>query len=120
MKRQYPGRSGFMFRYDEPLSHLIYAGCDFFFVPSMFEPCGLTQMIAMRRRRPSLFGPAGWFTRHRLRRRQRLHRCAAAGFSPNGFVFDGTENSDMDYALDRALDAYYDADRWKKLRLPER
>ena len=35
-------------RYDEPLSHLIYAACDMIVVPSMFEPCGLTQMIAMR------------------------------------------------------------------------
>ena len=38
----------FCFKYDEPLSHLIYAACDMIIVPSMFEPCGLTQMIAMR------------------------------------------------------------------------
>lgn len=31
-----------------PLSHRIYAGCDMIIVPSLFEPCGLTQMIAMR------------------------------------------------------------------------
>ena len=46
--RQYPDRGRFWFAYDEPLSHLIYAGSDAFLVPSMFEPCGLTQMIAMR------------------------------------------------------------------------
>ena len=37
-----------MFAYDEPLSHLVYAAADMLLVPSMFEPCGLTQMIAMR------------------------------------------------------------------------
>ena len=40
--------AGFRFCYDEPLSHLIYAAADILLVPSMFEPCGLTQMIAMR------------------------------------------------------------------------
>jgi starch synthase len=34
--------------YDEELAHLIYAGSDLIIVPSMFEPCGLTQMIALR------------------------------------------------------------------------
>ena len=38
----------FCFAFDEPLSHLIYAASDIVLVPSMFEPCGLTQMIAMR------------------------------------------------------------------------
>jgi starch synthase len=34
--------------YNEPLSHLVMAGADFLLVPSRFEPCGLTQMYAMR------------------------------------------------------------------------
>ena len=39
----------FAFFYDESLSHLIYAGCDLIAVPSMFEPCGLTQVsMALR------------------------------------------------------------------------
>ena len=34
--------------YDEELAHLIYSGADLIVVPSNFEPCGLTQMIALR------------------------------------------------------------------------
>ena len=34
--------------YDEELSHLIYAGADMILIPSVYEPCGLTQMIAMK------------------------------------------------------------------------
>lgn len=36
------------FGYDESLSHRMYAAADFLFMPSLFEPCGLNQMIAMR------------------------------------------------------------------------
>ncbi|KAG8637411.1 probable starch synthase 4, chloroplastic/amyloplastic isoform X1 [Manihot esculenta] len=35
-------------KYDESLAHSIYAASDMFIIPSIFEPCGLTQMIAMR------------------------------------------------------------------------
>ncbi len=34
--------------YSESLAHLIYAAADIVLVPSMFEPCGLTQLVAMR------------------------------------------------------------------------
>lgn len=36
------------YEYDEAMAHLLYAALDFLVVPSHFEPCGLTQMIAMR------------------------------------------------------------------------
>lgn len=35
------------FGFDEPLAHLIYAAADYILIPSSFEPCGLTQMIAL-------------------------------------------------------------------------
>lgn len=35
-------------RHDEALSHRIYAGADMIFIPSFFEPCGLTQLISLR------------------------------------------------------------------------
>ncbi|CCB89691.1 glycogen synthase [Simkania negevensis] len=38
----------FHFEYDEALAHATYASADFILIPSIFEPCGLTQMIALR------------------------------------------------------------------------
>jgi starch synthase len=43
-----PGRVANYIGYDEGFAHLIYAGSDALAIPSRFEPCGLTQMIAMR------------------------------------------------------------------------
>lgn len=48
LSHQHNENARLCFAFDEPLSHLIYAGCDLLLVPSMFEPCGLTQMIGMR------------------------------------------------------------------------
>ncbi len=44
----HPGRIGCAFGYDEGLAHLIQAGADALLVPSRFEPCGLTQLYALR------------------------------------------------------------------------
>lgn len=45
---QYPGRVSATIGYSEELSHRIQAGSDFFLMPSLFEPCGLSQMYALR------------------------------------------------------------------------
>ena len=49
LKLRYAGKPViFYFEYDEPLARQMYAGLDFLILPSLYEPCGLSQMIAMR------------------------------------------------------------------------
>jgi len=48
LARRFPGKVSVQFGYDETLSHRIEAGCDFFLMPSRFEPCGLNQMYSLR------------------------------------------------------------------------
>ncbi len=45
---RWPGRAAARIEYNEGLARRMYAGADLFLMPSQFEPCGLTQMIAMR------------------------------------------------------------------------
>jgi starch synthase len=55
----FPGRVGLHVGYDHALSHLIQGGSDFFVMPSRAEPCGLTQMYAMRYGTPPLVRATG-------------------------------------------------------------
>jgi starch synthase len=48
LARRYPTKVAVRIGYDHSLSHRIEAGCDFFLMPSRFEPCGLNQMYSLR------------------------------------------------------------------------
>lgn len=47
-QRRWPGQIGFSTDYNETLAAQVFAGADFYLMPSRFEPCGLSQMMAMR------------------------------------------------------------------------
>ena len=57
--RRFPGRVRLTIGFDEGLSHRIMGACDFLVVPSAYEPCGLTQMYAMRYGTLPLVNPTG-------------------------------------------------------------
>ena len=113
---RFPGNSGFIFAYNEPLSHLVYAACDMLLVPSMFEPCGLTQMIAMRYGTVPVVRKTGGLIDTVFDVDDDVDRAYAAGRQTNGFNFSGDQRHDIDYALDRAMMMYSsDPDRWRDL-----
>ncbi len=47
-RQMYPGQFGFSDQYSEEMAARVFAGADFYLMPSSFEPCGLSQMMAMR------------------------------------------------------------------------
>ena len=93
--------------FDEPLSHLIYAGSDMILVPSMFEPCGLSQLIAMRYGTVPVVRRTGGLADTVFDYDHDHAKAEWEGMTPNGFQFDGTEAHDIDYALNRAIDLFY-------------
>ncbi|HWX21967.1 MAG TPA: glycogen synthase GlgA [Candidatus Binatia bacterium] len=48
LARRFPNQASVRIGFDEGLSHRIEAGCDFYLMPSRFEPCGLNQMYSLR------------------------------------------------------------------------
>jgi starch synthase len=89
--------------FDEDLSHLIYAGADMILVPSQFEPCGLTQLIALRYGTIPVVRSVGGLADtvfdkdHSYRP---LHE-------RNGYSFETYDNLGLESALGRAIDCYY-------------
>lgn len=100
------------FEYNEQLAHLIYAGADLFVIPSLFEPCGLTQMIGMRygtlpvvRKTGGLADTVFDIDTSTLPKERR-----------NGFSFDFPDREGVHWALDRALLCYEtDTPKWQQL-----
>eukprot|EP00897_Mesotaenium_endlicherianum_P007082 jgi/Mesen1/6401/ME000329S05569 len=97
--------------YSEGLSHVLFAAGDIILVPSMFEPCGLTQMIGMRYGAVPVVRRTGGLA-------DTVHDVDApqSDVTPNGFVFDGIDENALNGALDRALAHYHDKhDQWQDL-----
>jgi starch synthase len=85
--------------YREELSHLIYAGSDIFIVPSMFEPCGLTQMIALKYGTVPVVRAVGGLVNTVFDH----DYSDKPGEARNGYVFHQADPAAIESALSRAI-----------------
>ncbi len=106
---QQPDRIAFVDNFDESLAHRIYAGSDLFLMPSQFEPCGLSQMYALRYGTPPVVRWTGGLADTVTDAKPDL----ADG---TGFIFTESRPESLLAALRRAEIMFADADRWLQLQ----
>lgn len=90
-------------RFDAELAHLVYAGADLLLVPSLFEPCGLVQMIALRYGTVPVVRAIGGLADTVFDR----DHSPRPPDDRNGFVFEHADHQGVESALQRALDLWY-------------
>lgn len=103
LQEELPNRVRVETRYDSKLARQIYGGSDIFLMPSRYEPCGLSQMIAMRYGSVPLVRAVGG-----------LHDTVTD--SETGFVFVDTKVKSFNDTLRRALQLYPYRSRWMNLQ----
>ncbi len=107
----FPDKLSANITFDVKLAQEIYAASDIFLMPSRFEPCGLSQMMAMRYGTLPLVNEVGGL------------RDTVQPFNPiegtgTGFSFDNLTSYWLNWALETALDVYYNHPTvWKNLQV---
>ena len=109
MEDKYRRRAVYYCGYNDELAHRIYAGCDLFLMPSLFEPCGIGQLIAMHYGSLPLVRETGGL-------RDTVHPYNQYTKEGNGFSFTAFNSHDMLYTLRCAADTYYlNREDWNQL-----
>lgn len=105
-EEKYPDKLKVNLCYSEELSHKIYAGCDAFLMPSLFEPCGLSQLMSLR-----------YGTLPIVRETGGLRDTVIPYNDKNstGFSFSNYNAHDMLYTIRYAEEVFKDKKEWNKI-----
>jgi len=109
---QAPDRLGATFGYDESLAHLIQGGADALLVPSRFEPCGLTQLCAMRYGAIPIVARVGGLNDTIID----ANEMALAAGVATGFQFAPVTREAMEAALGRAMSIWQNRSVWRRMQ----
>ncbi len=107
-QKKYPDRLGLKIAFDDRLARLIYAGSDFFLIPSRYEPCGLTQMYSLRYGTVPVVRSTGGL-------KDTVLEFNPATLQGNGFLFQEYQTASLVEAVSRALTFYRQEPFWSRL-----
>lgn len=103
LEKKFPDQVKVEIRYDGRLARKIYAGSDIFLMPSRYEPCGLSQMIAMRYGCIPIVRSTGGLK-------------DTVKHAETGFVFKGDTTTAFLKAIYESLDVFANQDHWRSLQ----
>jgi starch synthase len=108
LAERFPGRFWFADRHDEALARLVYAGADALIVPSRYEPCGLTQLYALRYGTVPVVRATGGLAD------TVTHFDPGAG-TGTGSVFRDADTGGIRFAIGELLNWYREPGQWARL-----
>lgn len=109
MTADFPGQFQFFDVQDESLARLIFAGSDAFLVPSIYEPCGLTQMYALRYGAVPVVRETGGL-------KDTVRHFDVTARTGTGSVFKHADSSGLAWAIDEILAWFAQPDLWAAIR----
>ncbi|WP_300260760.1 glycogen synthase GlgA [Clostridium sp.] len=104
----YPTKVSANIKFDNVLAHRIYASSDIFLMPSLFEPCGLGQLIALRYGAIPIVRETGGL-------KDTIHPYNKYNGIGNGFSFTNYNHNDLMYVIELALETYDNKEIWRSL-----
>jgi starch synthase len=108
----YPGRVGALIGFDEAVAHLVQGGADALLVPSRFEPCGLTQLCALRYGALPVVARVGGLADTVID----ANEMALVANAGNGLQFSPVTPEALALTLERAADLWRDRPTWRLLQ----
>jgi len=105
---RYPGRVAALLKFDNAMAHLIEAGADIFLMPSLYEPCGLNQMYSLRYGTVPVVRLTGGLA-------DTVTDSDSSPEDGNGFGFHDYRAEVLVDAVERAVRAFKDPDRWQRI-----
>lgn len=106
---KFPERIACIFKYDDIIARMLYASGDIFLMPSLYEPCGLSQMFAMRYGNLPVATNTGGLA-------DSILDYSANPASATGFLYSQKNDEGLDRALQLALSVYEDKSSWTIMR----